>query len=193
MNASASNPQFAPGPWVLAAMIVAAALTRLLPHPPNFSPVEAMALFGGAYFASRTMAMLVPLAAMLLSDVVLSMVNGGSYGFGNYFGSTSFWLVYGCIALSAVLGFGLRGKVSGARVLGFGLAGSVLFFLVTNFGAWLGSAMYPQNAGGLVAAYVAGIPFFQWTVLGTLFYAALLFGGFALLRQNVPALHARTV
>ena len=84
------------------------------------------------------------------------------------------------------------GKVSGARVLGYSLAGSVLFFLVTNFGTWLGGSMYPQDASGLLAAYVAGIPFFQWTVAGTLFYAALLFGGFELLRRRNPALHAQT-
>lgn len=191
MNASASNTHLAPGPWVLAAMIVAAALTRLLPHPPNFSPVEAMALFGGAYFASRAVAVVVPLLAMLVSDLALAAIHGGTYF--EYMASAGFWLVYACIALSAVLGFGLRGKVTGARVLGYGLLGSVLFFVVTNFGTWLGSSMYPQNGAGLMAAYVAGIPFFQWTVLGTLFYAALLFGGFALLRRQVPALHAQTV
>jgi hypothetical protein len=191
MNADASNTHLAPGPWVLAAMIVAAALSRLLPHPPNFSPVEAMALFGGAYFAARAMALVVPLLAMLASDLALAAIHGGSYF--EYMAGAGFWLVYACIALSAVLGFGLRGKVSGARVLGYGLAGSVLFFVVTNFGAWLGSTMYPQNLAGLGAAYVAGIPFFQWTVLGTLAYSALLFGGFALLRRQVPALQARTV
>ena len=120
------------------------------------------------------------------------LVNGGIYV--DYFASAGFWLVYAVHrAARRVLGFGLRGKVSGARVLGYSLAGSVLFFLVTNFGAWLGDPMYPQTAAGLVAAYVAGIPFFQWTVLGTLFYSALLFGGFALLRQRVPALRAQTV
>lgn len=186
-----NTSSFAPGPLILGAMILAAALTRVVPHPWNFSPVEAIALFGGAYFASRSLAVLVPLAAMLASDLGLAMLNGGVYS--SYFASTSFWLVYGCIALSAVLGFGLRGKVGGARVLGFSLAGSVLFFLVTNFGAWIGSPMYPQDAAGLTTAYVAGIPFFKWTLLGTLFYAALLFGGFALLRQRVPALRAQTV
>ena len=193
MNRFESNRSIAPGPWVLVAMIVAAAMSRLLPHPPNFSPVEAIALFGGAYFASRAWAVLVPLAAMLISDVVLAALNGGSYSFANYFASTSFWLVYGCIAVSTALGFGLRGKVGGARVLGYSLLGSVLFFLTTNFGAWLGSTMYPQNGAGLAAAYAAGIPFFQWTVLGTLFYSALLFGGFALLRRQLPMLRAQTV
>lgn len=191
MNRTQSSAEFAPGPWVLAAMIVAAALTRLLPHPPNFSPVEAMALFGGAYFASRAWSLVVPLAAMLVSDLVLAAIHGGEYL--EYMATAGFWLVYACIALSAVLGFGLRGKVSGARVLGYSLVGSVLFFLVTNFGVWAGGTMYPKTGAGLAAAYTAGIPFFQWTVLGTLFYSALLFGGFALLRRRVPALRAQTV
>ncbi len=191
MNRSQSSPEFAPGPWVLAAMIAAAAMTRLLPHPPNFSPVEAMALFGGAYFAARAWSLLVPLAAMLVSDLALAAVHGGTYL--EYMTGAGFWLVYACIALSAVLGFGLRGKVTGSRVLGYSLAGSVLFFVVTNFGTWAAGALYPRTGAGLAAAYTAGIPFFQWTVLGTLFYAALLFGGFALLRRNMPALRARTV
>ncbi len=189
MNRAPSS--FAPGPLVLTGLIVVAALTRLLPHPPNFSPVEAIALFGGAYFAARGAALLVPLVAMLLSDFALGVLNGGIYL--DYFTSAGFWLQYACIALLVVAGFGLRGRVSGGRVLGWSLAGSALFFLVTNFGAWLGSPMYPQTVGGLGASYVAGIPFFQWTVLGTLFYAALLFGGFALLRRRVPALRAQTV
>lgn len=189
MNRPASLP--APGPLVLAALIFIAALSRVLPHPPNFSPIEAVALFGGAYFVSRRWALLVPLAAMFASDLVLGLANGGIYW--EYLASAGYLLVYACIALSTVLGFGLRGKVTGSRVLGYSLAGSVLFFVVTNFGAWLGSPIYPQTPAGLAAAYVAGIPFFQWTVLGTLAYAALLFGGFALLRKQVPALHARTV
>lgn len=188
-----STSVFAPGPLVLAGLIVVAALTRVLPHPPNFSPVEAMALFGGAFFASRRWAFIVPMAGMFVSDLVLAAINGGLYA--TWFGNGGIWLVYLCVALTTALGFGLRGRVSGARVLGYSLMGSVLFFLVTNFGAWLFQPLptYPMTAGGLAAAYVAGIPFFQWTVLGTLFYAALLFGSFALLRQRVPALRAQTV
>lgn len=182
---------FAPGPLVLAGLIVIAALTRLLPHPPNFSPLAAIALFGGAYLASRHWAFVVPLIAMLVSDLALATVNGGLYA--SWFSGFGIWLVYGCIALTTAMGLGLRGKVGGARVLGYSMAGSVLFFLVTNFGAWLGDPMYPKTIGGLGAAYVAGIPFFQWTVLGTLFYSALLFGGFALLRHRLPALRAQTV
>ncbi|HET7358851.1 MAG TPA: DUF6580 family putative transport protein [Rhodanobacteraceae bacterium] len=182
---------FAAGPLTLIGLCVVAALTRLLPHPPNFSPVEAIALFGGAYFACKRCAVIVPLLALLLSDLALAAMHGGLYV--GYFGGTSFWLVYACIAISALLGFGLRGRVSGGRVLGYSLAGSVLFFLVTNFAVWMGSPMYPQTGGGLMAAYVAGIPFFKWTVAGTLFYSALLFGGFHLLRRQLPALRPQTV
>ncbi len=178
------------GPLLLTALIFVAALSRVIPHPPNFSPIEAVALFGGAYFAKRHWALIVPLVAMFASDLILGLVNGGIYW--SYFASAGYLLVYACIALSTVLGFGLRGKVSGGRVLAYSLAGLVLFFVVTNFGAWLGSPAYPQTAAGLLAAYVAGIPFFQWTVLGTLFYAALLFGGFELLRKRMPALQAQT-
>lgn len=189
MNRPATLP--AAGPLLLAALIFIAALSRVLPHPPNFSPIEAVALFGGAYFAKRHWALLVPLAAMFTSDLVLGVANGGIYW--DYFSSAGYLLVYVCIALSTALGFGLRGKVTGSRVLGYALAGSLLFFVVTNFGAWLGSPAYPQSFAGLAAAYVAGVPFFQWTVLGTLAYAALLFGGFELLRRHVPALQAQTV
>ena len=179
------------GPITLALLIFVAALTRVIPHPPNFSPIEAVALFGGAYFAKRHWALIVPLVAMFASDLVLGLLNGGIYW--EWFGSLGYLLVYACIALSTVLGFGLRGKVTGSRVLGYSLAGSLLFFVVTNFGVWASGGMYPKTLAGLGAAYVAGIPFFQWTVLGTLFYAALLFGGFELLRKRVPALRAQTV
>ena len=158
-------------------------------NPPE-KHAQAMALFGGAYFASRAWAFVVPLVAMLLSDLVLATMLGGDYA--GYFGSAGMALVYGCIALTTALGLNLRGRVSGARVLGYSLAGSVLFFVVTNFGVFAGNPAIPKNVAGLVATYVAGVPFFQWTVLGTLSYSALLFGGFALLRARVPALRAQT-
>ena len=197
MNRAPSNQtpaSFAPGPVALTALILVAALTRLLPHPPNFSPVEAIALFGGAYFASRTWAVIVPLAGMFVSDLVLGAVMGGTYF--EYFATPSFWVVYACIVLTTLMGFGLRGKVTAPRVLGYSLAGSVLFFLLSNFGVWLSAQMlpnYPACTTGLIPCYVQAIPFFQWTVLGTLFYSAVLFGGFALLRRHVPALRAQTV
>ena len=199
----ATNALLAPGPLTLTILMVAAALTRLLPHPPNFSPIEAIALFGGAYFASRALAVVVPLLAIFVSDMVLGPLQGGQFlayfdrkEYLDYFLSPQSFAIYACIALSVVLGFGLRSKVNGARVLGYSLAGSVLFFVVTNFAVWLTATPLggnPACTSGLLPCYVAAIPFFQWTVLGTLFYSAVLFGGFALLRRKLPALRAQTV
>ena len=199
----ATNALLAPGPLTLTILMVAAALTRLLPHPPNFSPIEAIALFGGAYFASRALAVVVPLLAIFISDMVLGPLQGGQFlayfdrkEYLDYFLSPQSFAIYACIALSVVLGFGLRSKVNGARVLGYSLAGSVLFFVVTNFAVWLTATPLggnPACTSGLLPCYVAAIPFFQWTVLGTLFYSAVLFGGFALLRRKLPALRAQTV
>ena len=191
LQSADTSPRSVSGPLVLAALIFIAALSRVLPHPPNFSPIEAVALFGGAYFAKRHWALLVPLAAMFLSDMVLGLLRGGLYF--EYFASAGYMLVYACILLSTLLGFGLRGKVSAARVLGYSLLGSVLFFLITNFGVWLLGSMYAKTWLGLMAAYTAGNPFFQWTLIGTLVYSAVLFGGFELLRLRVPALRAQTV
>ncbi len=128
---------------------------------------------------------------MFASDLVLGLINGGIYW--SYFASAGYLTVYACIALSTVLGFGLRGKVGSGRVLGYSLAGSVLFFVLTNFSVWAFGSMYTHDIAGLTAAYAAGLPFFQWTVLGTLFYAAVLFGGFELLRRQNPALRPQTV
>ena len=199
----ATNALLAPGPLTLAILMVAAALTRLLPHPPNFSPIEAIALFGGAYFASRALAVVVPLLAIFVSDMVLGPLQGGQFlayfdrkEYLDYFLSPQSFAIYACIALSVVLGFGLRGKVNGTRVLGYSLAGSVLFFVMTNFAVWVTATPLggnPACTSGLLPCYVAAIPFFQWTVLGTLFYTAVLFGGFALLRRKLPALRAQTV
>lgn len=174
------NTSLAPGPLALVLMIVLAALSRLLPHPPNFSPVEAMALFGGAYFAQRWLGVAVPLLAMLLADFFLGFHSGMP-------------VVYGAIALISLLGFALRGKVTVLRVASFGLMGATLFFVVTNFAVWAGSGMYPMTANGLLACYVAGIPFFHWQLAGVATYSVILFGGFALLRSNLPALKQQTV
>ena len=159
---------------ILTAVIVAAAL-RLVPHPPNFTPIGAMALFSGAYLAHRWLALAVPLAAMLLSDAVLGFHSGMPF-------------VYGSVALIVLIGwFGLK-RVSSLRVVAAALISSVLFFVVTNFGTWAVSGMYPMTLSGLAACYVAAIPFFQNTVVGDLFYSGVLFAGFALLERIIPAI-----
>jgi len=162
---------------LIAGFILAAAAARLLPHAWNFTPVEAMALFGGAYFASRWAAFAVPLVALFISDLFL-----GFYGL--------MPVVYGCVAVSVLLGMWLRGKVSVLRVGAAGLAGAVVFFLVTNFAVWaIASPLgdHPACSIGLAECYVAGLPFFRAQLLGTAVWSLILFGGYALLSRRHAA------
>lgn len=159
----------------ITAIIFALALFRLLPHLPNVSPVAAMALFGGAYFADKRMAFIVPFLALFVSDLVLGLHN-------------SMIFVYAGFALTVVIGFQLQKRATFTNTTFAVVVSSVLFFLLTNFGAWLTSALYAKTASGLMQAYVAGIPFFQNSLLGNLVYAAVIFSGYHLLQKNVTAL-----
>jgi len=159
----------------LLSAIVVAAVLRLVPHPANFTPIGAMALFSGAYLGRRGLAFAAPLGAMVLSDAVLGFYSG-------------FWITYVAVALIVAVGFLALSRVSVLRIAGAAIASSVLFFLVSNFGTWAMSGMYPHTLAGLSACYVAAVPFFQYTVAGDLFYAALLFGGFRVAELTMPKL-----
>jgi len=165
--------------WAVAGMILGMALVRLLPHPWNFTPIGAMALFGGATFRNRALGFVVPLASLFVSDLVIGL-------------HSLMWAVYGTFALMVVMGRWLRGRRRFLPIAGTSLAGSLLFFLITNWAVWLSGMTYPKTIAGLLACYVAAIPFFGNTIAGDAFYAAMLFGGFALLERRVPALREVT-
>lgn len=168
---------------VIAGIILVAALSRLLPHLPNFTPIAAMAIFGGVMIRNKKLAFILPLLAMLISDVLLELV----YGQGFY---NTQWSVYFGFAAIVLIGRVFGDKLNVGRISGAALTGSTAFFLITNFGAWIGSPYYPQSFTGLMMSYTAGIPFFGYSLLGDLFYTGLLFGGWALLKNQVPALQA---
>ena len=162
---------------IFVAILVAAAL-RLVPHPPNFTPIGAMALFSGAYLGRKgVIAFAAPLGALLLSDLVLGFYRGMP-------------TVYFSVALVVIIGWMSLQRVSPLRIGAAAIASSVLFFVVTNFGMWLSSGFYPRTLAGLQACYVAAIPFFQNTVAGDLFYATLLFGGWKVAETLAPRLRA---
>jgi hypothetical protein len=170
------NSLLTPRSGILIAMIALAVGVRLLIFfvpgalPYNFTPVEAIALFGGAYFSDRRLAFIVPLGAMLLADLIIGL-------------HPMLPVIYACIAASVVLGFGLRDRVSVLRVAGFGVAGSLLFFVVVSFVEWLlGDTEYCR--AGIVPCYVAALPFLKNWLAGTLVWSALLFGGFELLKSR---------
>jgi len=159
---------------LLSAIVVAAAL-RLVPHPPNFTPIGAMALFSGAYLGKRGLAFVAPLGALLLSDAIIGFHTGMPF-------------VYASVMLVVLIGWAVRSRITPMRIASAAVASSVLFFAITNLGVWLKGIYYPQTLSGLAACYVAAIPFFQNTLAGDLFFSALLFGGFALVERRVPML-----
>jgi hypothetical protein len=156
-------------------LILAAAASRLIPHPPDFTPITAIALFGGAYFTKRWFALLVPLTSLFLSDLVIGHF-AGPY-------------VYGSFAMIVCIGFLLKTRRRALPIGTAALASAVLFFVLANLGVWLEGSLYPRTVAGLAICYVAAIPYFQNMVLGDAFYTVILFGGFALAERFWPALH----
>lgn len=157
------------------ALVFAAALTRLLPHPDNFTPIGAMALFGAAYFSRNTLTLTIPFISLFLSDLILNNVIYSQYYTG--FTLITSWWIYGGFALVMLAGWLLlRNNVSPGRVIVASLTASLLFFLVTNFSVWQSGMMYPRTGAGLMACYAAGLPFLKNTVMGDLFFSGVLFG-----------------
>jgi len=160
---------------LLVALIVAA---RLLPHAANFTPVAAVGLFAGVYLR-KNWAPFLPLLGLLISDLFI-----GGYGV------CGMVIVYGSFALTFLIGrimargglFKKRGQLGRKlpSVIGGSLAGAVLFFLITNNIFLYTPALYSHDLSGMIASYVAGIPFFRWQVVGDLFYCGMLFGAYEL-------------
>jgi hypothetical protein len=162
-------------------VILAAALSRLLPHPVNFTPLAAIALAGGVYLDKR-FALIVPLAALLISDLCI--------GFHN-----TILFVYGSFILTGLMGVWLKTHKKPLPVIGTALLSSTLFFVITNFGVWLtgGGWSYPKTWQGLLACYALAIPFFQNTLAGDLVYTAVLFGVFELSLRYGPVSEKKAI
>ena len=160
-------------------MILLAALSRLVPHVPNVTPITALALFGGVYLDKKH-AFMVPLAAMLISDYFIGFYTGMAW-------------VYASFVAIGFIGLWLRNHPGVATTLGATLAGSVLFFVVTNFGVWVSSQVtYPHTLTGLIECYVAAVPFFRNTLLGDVIYVSAMFGLFELAKKFVPSLEVKS-
>ncbi|MFQ5670861.1 MAG: DUF6580 family putative transport protein [Acidobacteriota bacterium] len=168
------------GGWILGetslkaaiGLVGLAALARMLPHPWNVTPVAAMALFGGVVLGRPLFAIGVPLAALALSDLAVN-----SWMQGNPLAPPDPW-VYGSFLLIGIIGCLLRSRRNVGVLAAASLAGSGLFFLLTNFGVWAGGLLYPRTLQGLVACYAAAVPFLARTLLGDLFWNAVLFGSY---------------
>lgn len=160
---------------VLTLMVFAAAFVRLIPHPPNFAPIAAIALFGGAYFNKKSLAFAVPLSAMFLTDAIIGFHSG-------------MWIVYLSFALIVVIGMLMLKKVNVKNVVLASVTASISFFFITNFGVWAFGTMYPKNIAGLIECYIAAIPFIQNTLIGDLFFSGIMFGVFEFAKTKIPVL-----
>jgi hypothetical protein len=156
-------------------MIVLAAALRFAPHPWNFTPIGAMALFGGAMFRDRRLALAFPLLALFAGDVFIGLYK-------------LMVIVYASFLINVAIGLWLQNRRTPGKIGGAVLLGAMQFFVVTNFGVWAFGQFYPRTVAGLTACYVAGVPFFWNTLAGDAVYAAVLFGGYALAERLVPAL-----
>lgn len=163
----------------LAFILIAAAL-RVAPHPWNFTPIGAMALFSGAVLKDRRLAFGFPLLALFAGDLFTGLYN-----------YRLMLIVYASFALSVAIGFWLRDRRTVARISAATLAGALQFFLVTNFAVWATGLSYQHNLHGLVRCYLSGIPFFWNTLAGDACYALLFFGAFALAECRFPILNEK--
>ncbi|WP_235298961.1 DUF6580 family putative transport protein [Portibacter marinus] len=169
---------------VLTLLIIIAAVSRFIPHGYNFTPIAGMALLGGAYFKKKYLAILVPIAVLFVTDVMLNNTLYRAF-FPDHEGFVLFsdFMIYTYLgtALMVVVGMGLLHKITAPRLLGSVLFSTIIFFLVTNFGSWIANPVYPQNLGGLMASYVAGLPFLSGHLIGNLVYTFILFGAYELI------------
>lgn len=165
-------------------LILSGALLRLAPHPWNFTPIGAIALFGGATLRRSSVAFTISLFALLISDVVAML--GGADSFHQLTP-----IVYLCFVLTSVMGRWLGTRYHSAAAVSIGAFGSsFLFFIVTNFFVWLIPGTYEPTLAGLALCYVRGIPFYGNQLAGDLFYAAVLFGGLVWAERRVPLFRA---
>lgn len=145
-------------------IILFAVILRLVPHPPNVAPIAAMALFGGVYL-DKKYALLIPLIAMLISDIFL--------GF-----HATMPFVYGSFVVTGLIGMWVKKYKTVRNIFLASLSSSVLFFLITNFGVWFVGSLYPKTWNGLLQSYLYALPFFRNTIIGDVLYTGIFFGGY---------------
>lgn len=163
---------------LIAGTLLVLAISRLLPHPYNFTPLGAIAILGATYFQSSLLKYIVPIVAFYISDLLVTNILYSSYYAGEgiiWFSSHMIWTYGAIIGITLISSWVMRSK-NFKNLLGASVVGAVLFFLITNFGSWIADPIYPKTAGGLITAYVAGIPFFPSSLASTVFYSVLGFG-----------------
>ncbi len=158
-------------------IVLAAVVARFAPHPPNFSPVFAALLFGGACLKKRD-SIWFPVTLLAASDFLLTtQIYGMRFGW-------YYLLDWAGFAAVALIGWRLRGHLSVRKILAASLAGPTVFFLISNFAVWLGGRLYPPTWAGLAECYVAALPFYANSLIAGVLFSGILFGGFEFYRRR---------
>jgi len=174
--------------YLAVSLVFIAVLSRLIPHYPNFTALGAAALFSGAFLRSHpVLAFGAPLLSYWLSDLILNNLIYSAYYEGFVLFSTASIYQYLAIVAIVALGRGL-GQPKSTRILGASIGAAVVFYLISNFGVWLSSGMYPHTFRGLLLCYEAGLPFLlKGTLPSTILYSYALFTIYAYLQKRVFA------
>ena len=163
---------------LICAIIFLVSLTRIFPHPPNFTPILALAIFGGAYLPNRITAISLPIISMFISDLII--------GF-----HSQIFTVYAAIILLSILGHLMKTKnFKNFAITGF--TGSLIFFIITNFSVWLGGSLYPLTIDGIIQCYIMAIPFFHNTLISTMLFLTILFFGYTFAEKKISNLKIST-
>ena len=159
----------------IALVILVASLSRLLPHPPNFTPIIAIGLFSGVYFRKEnTLSLIIPIMAMIISDLFLG------------FHLISLF-VYLSLIIVVFIGRNIK-KIKPTFILLGSLSGSIVFFIISNFGVFL--IGYPKSFAGLLTCYTAAIPFFYNSILGDLFFSGIIFLAYDVIKRTIPQINS---
>tara|TARA_Y100001970_G_scaffold212744_1_gene259850 strand:+ start:593 stop:1093 length:501 start_codon:yes stop_codon:yes gene_type:complete len=141
-------------------LVLILALSRLIPHPPNFTPIIAVAIMSAYFFKNVYFSLAVLLISMFISDIFIGFYN-------------NMFLIYFTISFIALVFFQFAKNLNSKNLLVFGLVGSVIFFIISNFGVWLFGSLYEKNLNGLIYCYTLAIPFFVNTLVSTILYSYL--------------------
>jgi hypothetical protein len=163
------------------AIFTIAVVSRLLPHAPNFTPVESIALFGGVFFMNKFKRILLPIIALYLTDLILNNTILRVY-FTNQEGFiwVSDYMLWNAISILGIvfIGYYLSKKVNILNIGISAIGASLLFFFISNIGVWFSSPMYTKDLQGLYSCFVLGLPFFRTSVISTVVFSYILIGGF---------------
>ena len=163
---------------LIISVIFLVSLTRIFPHPPNFTPILALAIFGGAYLPNRITAISLPIISMFISDLII--------GF-----HSQIFTIYATIIFLSILGHLMKTKnFKNFAITGF--TGSLIFFIITNFSVWLGGNLYPLTIDGIIQCYIMAIPFFHNTLISTILFLTILFFGYTFAEKKISNLKIST-